>query len=194
MTRLRAQFSHILSAFATLRLIRAVINRIRGIDPSFDDEWSRNNEESQSVDKQGVKWPILVYTGLTVAAPFLMWKLVSSFAMEEGEENAEDESWAKGKSEHFVAVAEHDFNTARNGEEIPLRIGEQIIVAPKERQPRVRGWLLGSKDGGKTIGLFPANYVKILGRKTPDNNSKGPPDVVANINHNDDDFNDAFGT
>lgn len=108
---------------------------------------------------------------------------------DEEEKTAEDQNWASGKTEHFVAVAEHDFIAARNGQEIPLRTGERIIVAPKERQPRVRGWLLGSKNGGKSIGLFPANHVKILGRKSPEV-SKGPPDVVANVN--DDDFNDAF--
>lgn len=33
-----------------------------------------------------------------------------------------------------------------------------------ELQPRVKGWLLGSVDG-KNVGLVPANYVKVLGKR-----------------------------
>ncbi|XP_041484019.1 peroxisomal membrane protein PEX13-like isoform X2 [Lytechinus variegatus] len=35
---------------------------------------------------------------------------------------------------------------------------------PDNQQPKVRGWLLASK-GGEKIGLVPANYVKILGKR-----------------------------
>lgn len=33
-----------------------------------------------------------------------------------------------------------------------------------ELQPRVKGWLLASVDG-KTVGIIPANYVKVLGKR-----------------------------
>lgn len=33
-----------------------------------------------------------------------------------------------------------------------------------ERQPKMRGWLLASRDG-QTTGLIPANYVRILGKR-----------------------------
>lgn len=33
-----------------------------------------------------------------------------------------------------------------------------------ERQPKIRGWLLASRDG-QTTGLIPANYVRILGKR-----------------------------
>lgn len=34
-----------------------------------------------------------------------------------------------------------------------------------EYQPKMRGWLLGSVDG-KTQGIMPANYLKIMGKKS----------------------------
>lgn len=37
-----------------------------------------------------------------------------------------------------------------------------------EYQPRVRGWLLGTVDG-KSQGIMPANYLKILGKKSGEN-------------------------
>ncbi|CAG2194145.1 PEX13 [Mytilus edulis] len=41
--------------------------------------------------------------------------------------------------------------------------GQEIKVAPKEIQPRIKGWLLASVDGQKT-GIIPGNYVKVLGK------------------------------
>lgn len=33
-----------------------------------------------------------------------------------------------------------------------------------EQQPKIRGWLLASRDGQAT-GLVPANYIRILGKR-----------------------------
>lgn len=92
-----------------------------------------------------------------------------------------------------MARAEYDFSAASE-EEISLRAGDMLNLAPKgeafvyrvlirfetnkmyfllklvcfilvaEQQPRVRGWLLASVDG-QAIGLVPANYVKVLGKR-----------------------------
>lgn len=40
-----------------------------------------------------------------------------------------------------------------------------------EYQPKLRGWLLGTIDG-KTQGIMPANYLKILGKKIGENNKQ----------------------
>ncbi|TSU37056.1 hypothetical protein Baya_12880 [Bagarius yarrelli] len=72
-------------------------------------------------------------------------------------------NWASGEDDHVVARAEYDF-TAASEEEISLQAGDMLNLAPKEQQPRVRGWLLASADG-QTTGLVPANYVKILGKR-----------------------------
>jgi len=40
-----------------------------------------------------------------------------------------------------------------------------LILPPcAEHQPKVRGWLLASV-GGQAVGLVPANYVKVLGKR-----------------------------
>lgn len=39
-----------------------------------------------------------------------------------------------------------------------------LCVSISELQPRVKGWLLASVDG-KTVGIIPANYVKVLGKR-----------------------------
>ncbi|ETE69199.1 hypothetical protein L345_04997, partial [Ophiophagus hannah] len=71
--------------------------------------------------------------------------------------------WASGEDDHVVGRAEYDFN-AISEEEISFRAGEMLKLAPKERQPKIRGWLLASRDG-QTTGLIPANYVRVLGKR-----------------------------
>lgn len=41
-----------------------------------------------------------------------------------------------------------------------FRAGDILRLAPKGKQPRIRGWLLGTVDG-ISEGVVPANYVKV---------------------------------
>ena len=41
-----------------------------------------------------------------------------------------------------------------------FRAGDILRLAPKGKQPRIRGWLLGTADG-LNEGVVPANYVKV---------------------------------
>ena len=38
--------------------------------------------------------------------------------------------------------------------------GDILRLAPKGKQPRIRGWLLGTADGVNE-GVVPANYIKV---------------------------------
>ena len=64
-----------------------------------------------------------------------------------------------GSGDHVVARAEYDFQ-GEGEEELSFSRGDFLKLAPKDKQPRVRGWLLGSLDGNNK-GLIPANYVKV---------------------------------
>ncbi|PAV77566.1 hypothetical protein WR25_09839 [Diploscapter pachys] len=67
---------------------------------------------------------------------------------------------------------------AGNEQELSFMNGEILRVAPKEEQPKVRGWLLASTKEGDRIGLVPINYVKIVGRKT-DSPPAQPTDSIS---------------
>ena len=50
---------------------------------------------------------------------------------------------------------------------------KRMLFYLAELQPRVRGWLLASV-GGKKVGMVPANYVKVLGRRKGHGRLKNP--------------------
>ncbi|KAK5606856.1 Peroxisomal membrane protein PAS20 [Crenichthys baileyi] len=175
LTRLRAHLTRVLSAFALVRTLRYLYRRLkrllgRGTDTDVEDLWADSTTDALATassrgygagaEDQTVKsWPIFLFFAVVLGGPYLIWKLLSSTAG--SEESATN--WASGEDDHVVARAEYDFS-ASSEEEVSLRAGDMLNLAPKEQQPRVRGWLLASVDS-QTTGLVPANYVKILGKR-----------------------------
>lgn len=176
-SRLRVHFTKVLSAFALVRTLRYLYRRLQRLlglrqDSEVDELWA-DSAASSVVSASGTRgagiddprensvksWPIFLFFAVVLGGPYLIWKLLRS--AEGPEENASN--WASGEDDHVVARAEYDF-TAASEEEISLQAGDMLNLAPKEQQPRVRGWLLASVDG-QTTGLVPANYVKVLGRR-----------------------------
>ena len=54
---------------------------------------------------------------------------------------------------------------AKTRNELSFVSGQQLILAPKDQQPSLQGWLLASN--GNNVGLVPANYIKIVGLRPP---------------------------
>ncbi|XP_077585144.1 peroxisome biogenesis factor 13 [Stigmatopora nigra] len=171
LTRLRAHLTRVLSAFALVRTLRYLYRRFqrllgRGSAAEIDDLWADSASDAVAtsaaggMDHQAVKsWPIFLFFAVVLGGPYLIWKLLSSATGSEDKVT----NWASGEDDHVVAKAEYGFSTSSN-EEISFQAGDMLNLAPKEQQPRVRGWLLASLDG-QTTGLIPANYVKVLGKR-----------------------------
>lgn len=66
-----------------------------------------------------------------------------------------------GKSPHFICQVLYNFD-ARQEDEISVRQGEKLRVAPQEMQ-NIPNWIICATPSGKT-GLVPQNYVKIIGK------------------------------
>lgn len=177
-TRLRVHFTRVFSAFALVRTLRYLYRRIQMLlgmrqDVEVEDLWADSaGDVLAAAAVRGVgagtedprsgtvkSWPIFLFLAVVLGGPYLIWKLLSS--TQDTEDTATN--WASGEDDHVVAKAEYDF-TAASEEEVSLHAGDMLNLAPKEQQPRVRGWLLASVDG-QTTGLVPANYVKVLGKR-----------------------------
>lgn len=103
--------------------------------------------------------PILIFFGLVLGAPWMIWSLIRRYNRSLSHVNTK---WLTGEDEHYIGKALYAFTTNAQGE-LPLTVGQKIIIAPKDVQPRIGDWLLAAIDG-KT-GLVPANYVKIIEHK-----------------------------
>ncbi|WKX94319.1 hypothetical protein Q1695_011515 [Nippostrongylus brasiliensis] len=112
-----------------------------------------------------VNWPAIMFWLVALGGPWLIYKAISQMVRSV----EESRKWATGTGAHYTAQALFDFQ-AGNDQELSFMSGELLRVAPKEDQPRVRGWLLASSQEGDRVGLVPINYVKIVGRK-----SESPP-------------------
>ncbi|XP_027549159.1 peroxisome biogenesis factor 13 isoform X2 [Neopelma chrysocephalum] len=169
-SRLKIHFTKVFSAFALVRTIRYLYQRLQrllGLRSSSENEdlWAESEGKVARVgleDKMGnsaKSWPIFLFFAVIMGGPYLIWKLLSTYSDEE----TVSSNWASGEDDHVVGRAEYDFN-ALSEEEISFRAGDMLKLAPKEQQPKIRGWLLASYDG-QTTGLVPANYIKILGKR-----------------------------
>ncbi|PVD22901.1 hypothetical protein C0Q70_16161 [Pomacea canaliculata] len=169
-SRLRTQLMQIFSALAFIRTLRYFVRRLleflRLRPPGeAEREWKAAVQQVASAvpagtnsDPKKSSWPIFMFFGIILGGPWLIWKLISSFSS-----SSQQESWAKGEVDHYAGQALYNFS-ARSDEELSFSAGQHIIIAPKEQQPQVRGWLLASVDGQKT-GLVPATYIKVLGQR-----------------------------
>lgn len=143
-------------------------DRIRsafGITPTQPAGAGLENEWVAEASGKGFpRWPLLLYGSLVLVAPYLLWKTASA-EMEhaDGDNGA---GWTREEEECFEATALHDFAPAEGSHEVALKRGEKVLVAPRHKQPRVRGWLLCCADGSG-VGLAPANYLRVTGRKRP---------------------------
>lgn len=168
-SRLRSQLVQVFSALAFIRTLRYLVRRfleLIRLRPSgeAEREWREAVAHAAGAVSTGAdgepkksSWPIFMFFGIILGGPWLIWKLISSFS-----NTSQEESWAKGEADHYVAQALHGFS-GQSEEELSFTAGQQLILAPKELQPQVRGWLLGSVGGRK--GLVPHNYIKVMGRR-----------------------------
>lgn len=123
----------------------------------------------RSVGKEGASMPniaqfeehkerhLFVFLAVVVGTPYLLWKLLRSILSS----NIEANNWKKGISEHFLAEVQFPYK-AVNKDELSVTKGDNIRIAPKHKQPAIKGWILASKD--EVSGLVPANYVKIVSK------------------------------
>lgn len=101
---------------------------------------------------QQSSWPMLMFLGVAIGAPYMIYQFQKPAAT--------STKWMSQEDCHYIGEALYDFNTNQETE-IPLKTGQRVIIAPKEQQPRVTDWLLATTDGKKS-GLIPMNYVKII--------------------------------
>lgn len=105
-SRLRAHVVSVLGAFTLFKAIRYVFRKIRALlgfaqNQVLEEElWDKatsavvpSSSRGGSDSKKPISWPILLFFGVVLGTPFIIWKLLQSFINDEG--NTRD--WKTGK-------------------------------------------------------------------------------------------------
>ena len=138
--RLKNHLTRILSALAIMRFLRYLCRKLIQLlkmdfssgqsSQSTADAWSMASHDSEKYiydsSKRQTNWPLVMFFAVVVGGPWLIWRILSSIESI----NKDDKLWMAGKIDHFVAVAEHDFD-GENVDEISFRRGQRITIAPK---------------------------------------------------------------
>lgn len=133
--------------------------------------------EAASGDKKGpMTWPILLFFSLLAAIPYLVHKLVNSASISRSSAD-NPQAWFELNEPVYWATAIYDFNAA-SAEEMSLRAGQKVWLAPQSLQPKnLPGW---SRATDKSrVGLIPSNYINVVAQvtKRSDSDNSAPASV-----------------
>lgn len=175
--RVRSMFGQLLSTFALIRFIKWLYNKIMyklGLssdNPNNEKLWQKTMLEVVNGEKTGpTTWPILIFFSLLVAIPYLIHKLVKNVQQVQQNQN-DPKEWFKLNEPVYSATAGYDF-IATLPEELSLKVGQKIFLAPQSLQPNnLPGWYKATDS--INVGLIPSNYVTIVGQL-----KKKPSDVI----------------
>ncbi|XP_068148040.1 peroxisomal membrane protein PEX13 [Drosophila tropicalis] len=176
--RLRTVFAQFWTTFAIFRglnwIYRKILYwlRISNLDPSsvaFKKAFAEalNDNQGQKggagvgpkLPRKGTSpWPVLAFISFIFTAPYLIMRLLGTVTNTAQEEARDPARWTSP----IQTQAMFDFQ-ARNQNELSLRVGQSIQVAPREIQQTLNllntGWALATING-QTSGIIPINYVK----------------------------------
>ncbi|GFS17101.1 peroxisomal membrane protein PEX13, partial [Elysia marginata] len=136
-SRLKTQLIQIFSALAFIRSLKYFFRKVLEIlrlrpRGNADLLWSEAVKEAAasvaaSPDGSPAKssWPILLFFGIIMGGPYLIWKLLAAFSG-----TSDENAWARGEVDHFEAVANFNFQ-GEGAEELSFSAGQTLKVAPK---------------------------------------------------------------
>lgn len=143
--------------FLWRRLLAALRVRPRNYANSAAIWASINGEMEQT--KKFSNFGTLIFWIIAIGGPLLVIKFFLQQIVESASELTAD--WANGVSEHYTAQALYDFSAATQNE-LSFSAFDTLRIAPKQKQPEIKDWLLASTSDGSKMGLVPINYIRIL--------------------------------
>lgn len=163
---LRGVFAHFWTSFALFRWIIYAYKkmlyflRITKSDPSAESfrEAFKKAElgDMPEGQKRGSSTPVILFLGFIMWAPYLLTKFFGNKDIVEKSKNPN--LWINP----VEAVAIYDFD-ASNSNELSIRAGQPVLIAPKTVQVDHNllntGWILASVDNIAS-GVIPVNYVQ----------------------------------
>nr|CAD7433382.1 unnamed protein product [Timema monikensis] len=167
--RMRAVFGQVLSTVAIYRFLLWAYRKflyILGLaqsNPNQEGLWKVAGTGTTEAGGQVMasasprnRWPIIVYLLIVLGGPYFIWKkFLSKMSPQQA---SESKYWDPSKESAGKVYVMWDFQAASN-QELSVRAGQTVYVAPKQYQPTsTREWILVSPDKQR-MGLVPLNFL-----------------------------------
>lgn len=160
--RLKDHLAEILSILALLRGLRWLCLKVlyllglRKDNPSVEAAWNTAEKLANSPEipseAKGSAWPFLMFIGLVIGAPWLMFRLLSKTVAKKPFDQG---VFVDENGRAYLATAAYDFS-ATQPNELSFHAGEKLYIAPKCTQNK--GWMYACNERKET-GLIPSNYL-----------------------------------
>ncbi|XP_011499763.1 PREDICTED: peroxisomal membrane protein PEX13 [Ceratosolen solmsi marchali] len=168
--KLRLMLRQLLNNFALIRFLKWLYWKIkytlglRNQDTNSEILWRETISEimnGHSEQPGTSSWPIFLFLSILFATPYIIHKLVhNSKNMSIDVKNPKE--WLESGEAVYTATALYSFKPA-SSEELPLKIGQKVWLAPQTLQPKnLPGWSRATDS--INVGLIPSNYVTIVGQ------------------------------
>ncbi|KAL0811937.1 hypothetical protein ABMA28_009343 [Loxostege sticticalis] len=166
--RLRSLFAQFWSTFAVVRSLNWMVRKLMvlmGIRTECEFKaWAEAVAATQAGTAtpeqraKGSSWPILMFFGVVVAAPYLVLKMLNGLSTSINERLNDPTTWQNP----LRAVAQHDF-AATSPQELSFSANQVLTLAPQHLQTQLwnTGWLMATADR-QHAGLVPVNYIKVI--------------------------------
>ncbi|KAH0535526.1 peroxisomal membrane protein PEX13 isoform X1 [Cotesia glomerata] len=162
--KVRSMFVQLWNTFALIRFAKWLYKYVAyklGLSPTDprDESLWKSVESVVGGEKGPSTWPILLFFSLLAVIPYLVHKLVNSVQQSKPAAVINPQAWFELNEPVYWATAMYDFN-AGSPEEISLKAGQKVWLAPQSLQPKnMPGW---SRATDKTrVGFIPSNYINV---------------------------------
>ncbi|XP_076233651.1 peroxisomal biogenesis factor 13 [Calliopsis andreniformis] len=166
--RLRSTLGQLFSTFALIRFLKWLYRKITR-NTGFQDNGSINEEFwKKSVAKienennvNGSFWSGFLIFSVFFVVPYMIHKISSNIKHIQMK-GKDPKEWHQYEEPMYVATVLYDF-VAANNEELSIKAGQQVCLAPQPLQPKnLPGWFKATDN--INVGLIPCNYVKVIGK------------------------------
>ncbi|XP_054011218.1 peroxisomal membrane protein PEX13 isoform X1 [Hylaeus anthracinus] len=178
--RLRSTIGQLFNTLALIRFLKWLYRKIaRGT--GFQNESSINEELwEKSIVKVGNEnvnnssfWSGFLLFSMFFVVPYMIHKISSNMKHFKMKGN-DPKEWYQSEQPVYIATVMYDF-VAANNEELSVRTGQKVCLAPQSLQPKnLPGWCKVTDN--VNVGLIPYNYVRVVGQlKKKKENTETPP-------------------
>ncbi|EZA51433.1 hypothetical protein DMN91_007541 [Ooceraea biroi] len=171
--RLRSTIGQLLSTFALIRTMKWIYKKLLFMlglgtqNAIAENLWQQSVSEATNVAQiptangQASPWLNVLLFGVFIVIPYLIHKISKNLRQTQLKVS-DPKEWVKCADPVCVATVMYDFTAASN-EELSIRAGQKIWLAPQSLQSKsTPGWWIATDN--KNVGLIPANYVNVVGQ------------------------------